>query len=432
MQAIETIDSEDKNASLAQPPGRYRNASRTAQPEADCEIKADESPPCVANQDDAPAADAALVPPLDPLTSHDARKLLSGSVLLLAILMSIFMLRWAAQVLVPIMLGVTLSYALRPAVDRLEAWRVPRPIGAAFVMLALVGTFAAGTQAVRDDATQLIESLPHIAQQFRVALRSKRPQSDSPLVKVQQAANQIQQATKESAPSPSPERGVTRVQIEPSRFNLMGYVRTNSMSLMTAAGEVVVVVFLAYFLLAAGSTMRRKMMKIAGPSLSRRKITLQGLNEVSEQIQRYLAVQVLVSVIVGITTWLAFKALGLSFAEVWGIAAFVLNFIPYLGSLVLVAGASIVAFVQFGTVDMALAVGGTATLLHIVTGHLLTPWLTSRASQLSALSVFLGVLVFAWLWGFWGLLLGVPTLMMIKALCDRIDGLMPIGELLGR
>jgi len=251
--------------------------------------------------------------------------------------------------------------------------------------------------------------------------------------RVQQAANQIQQATKESAPPPpAPDRGVTHVQIEPARFDLVGYVRNNSFSMMASAGEAVVVVFLAYFILAAGSTLRRKMMKIAGPSLARKKITLEGLNEVSAQIQRYLAVQVLVSVIVGITTLLAFKALGLDFAEVWGIAAFVLNINPYLGSLVLVGGASIMAFVQFGTVDMVLAVGGPASFLHVITGYLLTPWLTSRASQLSALSVFLGVLVFAWLWGFWGLLLGVPTLMMIKALCDRIDGLKPIGELLGQ
>lgn len=363
--------------------------------------------------------------------SH-ARRILSASVLLLAILASIFMLRWAAQVLVPIMLGVTLSYALRPAVDRLEIWRVPRSIGAGFVLIALVATLAAAVQAVRDDATLLVESLPHIAQQFRAAVREGRSQADSPLVKVQQAATQLQQASKESAPRPSPERGVTRVQIEPAQFDLMAYVRSNSVSLMAAAGEGVVVVFLTYFLLASGSTLRRKLMKIAGPSLERKKITLQGLNEVSVQIQRYLAVQVLVSVIVGIATWLAFKVLDVKFAEVWGIAAFVLNFIPYLGSLVLVAGASIVAFVQFGTVDMALAVGGTATLLHVVTGHLLTPWLTSRASELSALSVFVGVLVFAWLWGFWGLLLGVPTLMMIKALCDRIEGLKPIGELLGQ
>ena len=390
----------------------------------------------VAGSSEAEAADdpgvAAAAVAIDTAAPRHPRQMLSTSVLLLTILASIFMLRWAAQVLVPIMLGVTLSYALRPAVDRLEVWRVPRAIGAAFVLLALVATIVAGAQAVRDDATLLIESLPQIAHKFRTALRAEQSQADSPLVKVQQAATQLQQASKESAPSPSPERGVTRVQIEPAQFDVMGYVRSNSVSLMTAAGEGVVVVFLAYFLLASGSTLRRKLLKIAGPSLARKKITLQGLNEVSAQIQRYLAVQVLVSVIVGIATWLAFKALGVKFAEVWGIAAFVLNFIPYLGSLVLVAGASIVAFVQFGTVDMALAVAGTATLLHIVTGYLLTPWLTSRASELSALSVFLAVLVFAWLWGFWGLLLGVPTLMMIKALCDRIEYLQPIGELLGQ
>ncbi len=360
----------------------------------------------------------------------DARGL---SLAVLACLAAVFMLRWASPVLVPVMLGLTLAYALGPAVARLARWHVPRAVGSALVLALLVGTLSFAVDRLRDDATTLIESLPQSAQKLRMTLRKARDPSGTALDKVQQAAVQLQKATLEGAPpSPPPERGVTRVQIEPKHFELKEYLWTSTPRLLSGLGQATLVLLMAYFLLASGDSFRRKLVKIAGPSLARRRITVQGLDEVTEQIQRYLLVQVAISAIVGVATWGIYAAIGLQHAEVWGAAAFVLNFIPYLGSIVVSLGSAFVAFVQFGTIDMALTVAAAATALHGVTGYILTPWLTSRTSRLSALAVFIGVVVFGWLWGFWGLLLGVPMLMMIKAVCDRVPGLEPIGEVIGR
>jgi len=80
---------------------------------------------------------------------------------------------------------------------------------------------------------------------------------------------------------------------------------------------------------------------------------------------------------------------------------------------------------------MALLVGGTSFVIHSIVGYLLLPWLTSRTSRMNAVTVFVGVLAWGWLWGLWGLLLGVPILMIVKAVCDRVDDLKPVGELLG-
>ena len=74
---------------------------------------------------------------------------------------------------------------------------------------------------------------------------------------------------------------------------------------------------------------------------------------------------------------------------------------------------------------------GVSLVLHTISGYVLTPWLTSRTSRMNAVTVFVGVLLFGWLWGLWGLLLGVPILMVVKAVCDRIEDLKPVGELLG-
>jgi predicted PurR-regulated permease PerM len=95
------------------------------------------------------------------------------------------------------------------------------------------------------------------------------------------------------------------------------------------------------------------------------------------------------------------------------------------------AGSALLGFMQFGALDMALLVGGSSFAIHSVVGYVLTPWLTSRAGRMNPVAVFVGVLAWGWLWGVWGLLLGVPILMVVKAVCDRVEDLKPVGELLG-
>ena len=145
-------------------------------------------------------------------------------------------------------------------------------------------------------------------------------------------------------------------------------------------------VFVAFFLLASGDTFRRKMVRIAGPTFGQKKLTLQALDEINHQIQRYLSVQVITSVLVGVATWLAYLWIGVDRAAVWGIASFVLNFIPYFGSIVVTGGAALMGLVQFGTIEMALLVGGVSLAIQSIEGYTLTPWMTSRASRMNAVA----------------------------------------------
>jgi len=103
----------------------------------------------------------------------------------------------------------------------------------------------------------------------------------------------------------------------------------------------------------------------------------------------------------------------------------------YIGSVIVMAAAGLVAFLQFNGVQVALLVGGTSLLIHTLVGNLLVPWLTSRTSRMNPVAVFVGVIFWGWLWGIWGLLLGIPIMMVAKAVCDHVEDLEPIGELLG-
>lgn len=353
------------------------------------------------------------------------------SLVVLAILSSLFVLQWARAVFIPIMLSVLFSYAFSPLINWLEIKRVPRWLSSAVLLLGLIGSMLLGAYSLRVEAGQLVEALPAAAQKLGQALKSSPGKTDSALDTVQKAAAQIEQATRDSAATTGPNRGATRVVIEAARFNIKNYLWTGTVGLMTLIGQVTVVVFLTYFLMLSGDTFRRKLIKLAGPSLTRKKVTLQALHEIAGQIQRYLQVQLLTSVLVGILTGLALLALGLDNAAVWGVVAGVLNLVPYVGSLITAAASALVAFLQFGSVNMALAVGSASVVIHTLVGNLLTPWLTSRASRLSPVAVFMGLLAWGWLWGVWGLLLGIPILMIVKSVCDRVEDLKPIGEFLG-
>ena len=349
--------------------------------------------------------------------------------MLLAVIGTVLVLHWASAVFVPLMLGLTFSYALAPAVTQLQRLYLPRAAAAALLLTTVVGGTGWIAYSLSDDATRFVESLPEAAQKIREVARTQRSNA---LDKVQQAATRLEQAAQEGgAGPPAVARGVTRVQIERSQFNLKDYVWSSLPSMAAALGQATVVLFLTFFLLASGDSFRRKIVHLAGPTMARRRVTVQAMDEITAQIQRYLAAQVVISVVVGMATGAAFFTIGVEHAAVWGVLAFALNFVPYLGAIVLTAGAALVGFVQFGSIDIAALVAGVSMAVHIVSGNLLTPWLTSRASRLNAVTVFVGVLAFGWLWGMWGLVLGVPILLMLKAVCDRVDELRPVGELLG-
>ncbi len=351
----------------------------------------------------------------------------------LAVIAVLAVLRWASAFFIPLMLGFVFYYALAPVVEWMARARIPRSLGAGVLILGILAGLGGSLYALTDDANELIDSLPVAAQKLRDALRKRASNTATPLDTVQKAAAELEQAAAESKTGspPSGERGVQRVVVEKPAFDIRDHLWSGTVGVLSLIGQVVLVTFLTYFLLLSGDTFRRKLVKITGPSLAQKKITVQALDEINAQIQRYLLVQLLASIGVGLATGAAFALLGLEHAAVWGVAAGVLNLVPYIGSILVTGAAALVAFMQFGEIEPALMVAGASLLINTLEGTLLVPWLTSRASRMNAVAVFIGVLFWGWLWGVWGVLLGIPIMMVIKAVCDRVDHLKPIGELLG-
>jgi predicted PurR-regulated permease PerM len=385
----------------------------------------DRSPTLIAMPSrDAPSPD--VRPVLVARRSVDVRGYALTTLMVLA---SVLALQWARPLLVPILLGMLISYALEPMVHRLVHWRMPHVAAASLVFTGMLVLMGLLSYAVSFQLAAVADRLPSAAQELRLALQARRHGAPGAVGKVQAAANELQKLSGADAPA-SAVRRIPTVTVEKKPFDLGDYLWESSLSVTAFVGDTVVVLFLALYLLLAGDLFRRRFVEIAGPTLSQKKITLQILDAISLQIGRYLFVRAVISGLVGVGTFAAFWAIGLAQPAVWGIAAALLNVIPYAGPVAIVAAAGLAAFVQFHTVGMAILTGGLATAVASVEAYAITPWLMSRTAEMNPAAVFIGLVFWGWLWGLPGLFLAVPILMVIKSVSDHVEALHPVATLL--
>lgn len=373
------------------------------------------------------------MPPTLPDANVSVR---SVALTVLAFAATMYLLHWAQEAFIPIVLSILISYALEPIVAALTRTRLPRIIAAGLVVLMTGGALGYGIYSLSDDATAIVAQLPDAAQRLRRSMQ--RDRTPGPIEQVKKAAVEIQktadQALGTTPAAKDPKDGskeVPRVQIEEPAINVRQYITWGSASLIAFGGQAVLVFFFVFFLLASGDMFKRKFVKLAGPSLEKKKITVQILDYINRQIARFLFVRIVTSVVVGVATWLAFWMIGLKQAALWGAAAGIFNSIPYFGPVIVAIATAVVAFLQFGTIGMATYVSGVSLVITSIEGWLLTPWLTSRTARTNEVAIFVGLIFWSFVWGIWGTLLAVPMLVAVKAYCDHIEDLKPVGELLG-
>jgi predicted PurR-regulated permease PerM len=347
------------------------------------------------------------------------------ALLIIAAGVTIFLLQYMQALLAPLAFGMLMFYALDPAVDSLERRHVPRWIAAALVLGLTLATILGGVYSLQDEAMTAVNELPTGARRISALLQRRPQEKPGPLDKVEQAAKELSKAD-----PPKPEPGVVRVQVEEPRLTATGMLWSGSIGALAAFNQLVMIVFLTYFILLSDKLFRRKFVEL-GPTLTKKKITLEIIDDISKQIGRFLLVQIFTSVVVGIATWVALAALGLEQAALWGLLAGIFNSIPYYGPLIVSAGLALVGFLQFGTLSMMLTVASVALVITSLEGWLLTPMLMGKVASMNRVAVFVGLLFWSWAWGVWGLLLAVPIMMSIKAICDHVDDLKPIGRFLG-
>ena len=336
--------------------------------------------------------------------------------------------RMAEEFLVPVVAGILLSYTLRPLVSMLERARLPRLAATSLVMISLVGVVSASVYAISGEFNDVVATLPTAARKLRHMAADAARSSPGPVSNMKAAAIELDRAAAEAtgktarveAPAPS------------ATSKIQDWIAERSGQALVMLVQISMALLLTFFLLAAGDTFRRKVARLAGESLWRRRVTVEVLNEIDSQIQRYMATLLITNVLIAGLTWAALSVLSLPNAGMWGVATGVLHIIPYAGTVIAATAVGVAALVEWGTLGDAMLAMGAVIVIAEAIGLGFATWLQGRSAQMNPVATFIGVLFFGWMWGAWGLLLGMPILAVLKTIADRVEAMKPLSEMLGR
>lgn len=360
--------------------------------------------------------------------------ILVSTVLILAVC---FYLR---SILIPTVMAIFLSYVLTPFVAALTRIRIPGtrlyfPRSAAsliVVMFALALVIFLGVFIV-DQTTEFVGEIPKyqdsIAESMSVArnkvlamqeyvgkyIAPNRPHAfASPDLVGEEAKLQslLQQGSAEVWTS------------------LSDYVFGGITSLLEFTGQLLTCLFVLFFVLYEGPVLRTKVINIVGTSLRRRRIALEIMRNVNEDVQRYLFNRVITNLILGIAVGITYYAFGLKYSFLLASLAAIFNFVPYVGPMIGVIFPALAAYLQFGDWKQVMWVLLAYTLLTGIEGNLVTPIVLGRHLKLNSLAVLLACIFWGWIWGPIGLFLAVPIMAVFKALAEHFDPMRPVGELL--
>lgn len=364
-----------------------------------------------------------------PVRVHvDARGV---SLALMALVAVVFSLQWAQKFFIPVIFGIFISYTLNPVVSWLERFRLPRLVATSVVILTILGSLVAVGTTLNNEFQSIVEQLPTTTHRLSKALSRMRDDQPGTIQQMQAAADELTKATnqatgiktttsKNSAPAVS----------EPSiRFTELLWA--GSLGAIGFLSQAVMVLFLVFFVLLSGDTFKRKLVKLTSGSISNKKITVQILDAMHDSIQSYMFMLLVTNCLLALLMWGALRWLGLENAGAWAVAAGLLHVIPYFGPMLIMGSTGLVAFMQFESFSSAVLVAGTSLAIATVVGTFVTTWMTGRIAKMNATAVFVALLFWGWLWGIWGLLLGIPIVVIIKVVAEHVDGMQTIAELLG-
>ncbi|HET7729432.1 MAG TPA: AI-2E family transporter [Usitatibacter sp.] len=349
------------------------------------------------------------------------------ALVVLAVIAVVFLLHWGAPFFIPLFIALLIAYALSPVADlvtRLVRWRI---LSATLVVASVLALLGVGAWAWSDDVSALWQKLPEVTRSVSASFK-KMAQGPSAVAEVKKAAAEIEaiaQTGKAPGRSPPPTPS-------PSPVSFWELIWQAGKSAAVAATQAMAVVFLVFFMLASGDMFKRKIVRIVGETLSEKKITVQAIDEIDLQIKRYLGVVVVSNVLVGIGTWILFGIIGVEYAGLWGVVAAILHTAPYFGPAIIAVASLLAAFLQFGDWSHALLASGATLAVATLVGSVFATWLSARQTRMNTTATFIGLLFFGWIWGLWGILLGIPLLAIVKTVCERTEGWQGLAELLSQ
>jgi predicted PurR-regulated permease PerM len=334
----------------------------------------------------------------------------------LFILALFYTLYFGRAFFLPIVLGLLLNFLLSPVVRGLKKLHIPEALGAALVIFGLLGLLTLGIVQLATPAYAWMTTAPQSLRRIESKIRDLK----KPVQTVSKATEQVEKITKVAG-------GTDNNKVQVTTESLGSRVFSQATELVSSA--VVVFIFL-YFLLASGDLFLRKLIKVL-PTRDDKKRAVEIARQIETEVSVYLATITLINAVLGLAVWGGLALAGVPNPLLWGVLAGIINFVPYLGPIVMVSVLSMVGLLTFPDIGRALIPPGIFLGLHVMESYLLTPMILGRRLTLNPVVIFLGLTFWGWLWGIAGAILAVPILMIFKIVCEHSEPLAPVAELMG-
>lgn len=347
---------------------------------------------------------------------NDDLKALRRGVTTLTIISIFVVAYFARDLILPVMLGFLIALTLSPVNRTLQKFGLPSAVSATFLILVTAAGIAAVVYFAGETVRSWSNDAPRIAQLLQLKLSGVTDAIDA----VQDASTQVEEMT-----APVLESGPQAAVIEQP-----GLLNTAVSVVASTVTSIAVALILALFLLASGDLFYIKLVQ-AFPTMREKKRALATVYGIERRVSGYLLTITLINAGLGVMVAVALWMLGLEYAIVWGIAAFLLNYLPILGGIGGTVFVGIHAVVYFDTLSYALIAPLVYQLLTTIEAQFVTPYLVGKKMELNTVAVFLTVVLWAWLWGISGALVAVPFLLVFKVLCDNFPSLEVVGNFLG-
>jgi predicted PurR-regulated permease PerM len=348
----------------------------------------------------------------------------TGGIVTVAFVAACFALYFGREFFVPIVFAVLLNALCRPLVRGLHNYfRIPEPIAAGIIVLGLIGVMVTAGWLLAGPIHRWFTSAPQWFEQAQ----SKLDKFRRPMQQATEVANKLEQAAQGPTTGPAAEEKGAPPPATPQGSGLLSRAFGGTASIISG---IVGVLLLAYLLLASGDLFYRKLLRVI-PRWRDKENAAEGVNEVQDVIMRYLLVTLMINTGQGVIVALVLWWLGMPSPWIWGLLTIVLEFIPYLGAMVMVALLAITAFATFASLGHAMLAPGSYLLITTIQNNVVSPYAYGNRLKLNPVAVLLGVLLWWFLWGVPGAFLAVPLIATIKIIADRTDSMKAVGEFLG-
>jgi AI-2 transport protein TqsA len=211
---------------------------------------------------------------------------------------------------------------------------------------------------------------------------------------------------------------------------VLKYLGSFSSSLVSFASSGLLIMFFLIFMLLENPFAPKKLIMAFKTDNGIRISSI--LNRITSQVVKYLNLKFFISIGTGILVWFSLFLIGLDFAPMWGVFAFLLNFIPSVGSLILMVITILMGFIQFypepgRIIAVIISMVGIQTII----GNFIDPRLQASRLDISPIVILFSLVLWGWVWGIVGMFLAVPLTVIIQIICQNIPFLYPVSILIG-